>query len=323
MAKLSKFQRELIAAVQLRADAPASAIAKQLGVQERSVQHQLHRLSELGVIRKAPFLDIYPLGLRYMNIYFSVGSAQERNVQAFISYLMRSPKVSWIGALGGDFHYGIALAVRDMDETKTFFEGLPERFQALFFEKHYIYHLTLRVFPYKYLSSKKVSFPSIGYGSKAGVEIDDLDTQILALMAESHETSGRAVARTLGKPHATVETRIRRLEKSGVISGYWYMVDPAQLGYQTHKLLVYAKGVSGSFSSRLLEFSKQHPNIVYFIEGLGSWDFELGLDVEHSQNAVAVTQQLLDSFGGSINTVKVVPLFNVFKWRQYPAAGKQ
>ena len=62
------------------------------------------------------------------------------------------------------------------------------------------------------------------------VEIDRLDREILDILSEDSRLSYREVAKRLGVSHASVSTRIRRLEDEKVIRGYTTVVDPESLG---------------------------------------------------------------------------------------------
>jgi DNA-binding Lrp family transcriptional regulator len=62
--------------------------------------------------------------------------------------------------------------------------------------------------------------------------IDDLDRQILRLLAKNARLSFREVAVKLGVSTSTVSARIRRMEESSLIRGYVPDVDPSGLGYE-------------------------------------------------------------------------------------------
>ena len=316
--KLSQLQREIIPLIQLDARLSLARIAEQLHAQERSVRYQIDKLEERGLIRKAPFLNIYPLGRRYVNLYFSLGGSHSSAVEKLIQTLQQTLRVSWLAELGGDFHFGLSLIVETIEDVKEALDSLSRKFPAVFFEKSYAFHVSLRVFPAKFLSARKFPFPHLGYGATGRLfDADELDRKILALMAAQGLFSGRAIARVLGRPHVTVESRIRRLEKEGVIAGYWTLFDVSKLGYQTFKILVYAKGHQYALAEKLSGFAEDQPHISYLIECLGSWDFELGLDVESNGQVAQVTRAMIDACGSMINTIKVVPMFRVLKWRQF------
>jgi len=61
------------------------------------------------------------------------------------------------------------------------------------------------------------------------VEIDDLDRQILLLLAADSRLSYRELAKRLGISHANVSTRIKRLEDQNIIQGYTAVLNPERL----------------------------------------------------------------------------------------------
>ena len=64
------------------------------------------------------------------------------------------------------------------------------------------------------------------------LRIDDVDRSILNELLRDSRRSYRSIARRVGVSVGTVLTRIRRLEKSGVIKGYSAVLDHEKLGYQ-------------------------------------------------------------------------------------------
>ncbi|WP_406306327.1 Lrp/AsnC family transcriptional regulator [Streptomyces sp. NBC_00885] len=61
--------------------------------------------------------------------------------------------------------------------------------------------------------------------------VDALDTRILRLLMEQPRTSVREYARILGIARGTVQARIDRMEREGVITGTGPYLSPAALGH--------------------------------------------------------------------------------------------
>ncbi|AWK09253.1 AsnC family transcriptional regulator [Streptomyces spongiicola] len=61
--------------------------------------------------------------------------------------------------------------------------------------------------------------------------VDELDTRILRLMIDQPRTSVREYARLLGIARGTLQARIDRLERAGVITGTGPVLSPAALGH--------------------------------------------------------------------------------------------
>jgi len=62
--------------------------------------------------------------------------------------------------------------------------------------------------------------------------IDDVDRKILNELLRDCRRSYRSIARRAGVSVGTVLSRIRRMEKAGVIKGYSALLDHEKLGYQ-------------------------------------------------------------------------------------------
>ncbi|MFH9813008.1 Lrp/AsnC family transcriptional regulator [Streptomyces olivaceus] len=61
--------------------------------------------------------------------------------------------------------------------------------------------------------------------------VDELDTRILRLLLEQPRTSVREYARLLGVARGTLQARLDRLEREGVITGTAPSLSPAALGH--------------------------------------------------------------------------------------------
>ncbi|MFP3986369.1 Lrp/AsnC family transcriptional regulator [Streptomyces sp. E11-3] len=61
--------------------------------------------------------------------------------------------------------------------------------------------------------------------------VDELDTRILRLLLEQPRTSVREYARILGIARGTLQARLDRLERDGVITGTAPSLSPAALGH--------------------------------------------------------------------------------------------
>ncbi|MFJ9773006.1 Lrp/AsnC family transcriptional regulator [Kitasatospora sp. NPDC101157] len=60
-------------------------------------------------------------------------------------------------------------------------------------------------------------------------QLDEVDLQILALLQEDGRATQAAIAKTVGLTGPSVYSRIRRMERDGVIRGYTALVDPRAL----------------------------------------------------------------------------------------------
>ena len=69
--------------------------------------------------------------------------------------------------------------------------------------------------------------------NERGVLIDGIDKKILRALMEDARTPILQIAREVGISGAAIHQRLRKLEKSGLISGSKFVIDPRILGYTT------------------------------------------------------------------------------------------
>jgi len=100
------------------------------------------------------------------------------------------------------------------------------------------------------------------------MDIDELDHRILTVLCEDSRASSRKIAQRCSVSVGTVLTRIKRMEKAGIIKGYTIALDHEKLGYQLTAIaeITVSKG-------KLLEMEQaigKSPNVcaVYDITGL-------------------------------------------------------
>jgi Lrp/AsnC family leucine-responsive transcriptional regulator len=67
-------------------------------------------------------------------------------------------------------------------------------------------------------------------GDAMTTRLDDTDNQILAILQQSAALSKAEIARRVGLTPTAVFERIKKLEKTGVITGYEVKIDPRALG---------------------------------------------------------------------------------------------
>lgn len=75
------------------------------------------------------------------------------------------------------------------------------------------------------------SWQSFRMAAKLTISLDRVDTAILSVLQDNGRLSVAELARRITMSHSATAERVRRLEESGVISGYAAEVDPEALGF--------------------------------------------------------------------------------------------
>lgn len=100
--------------------------------------------------------------------------------------------------------------------------------------------------------------------------VDKTDINILKELVSDARVSCNEISRKIGVAVGTVVTRIRNLEKQGIIKGYSTILDPEKVGYEVTAIIeiIISKG-------KLLEVDKEiakNPNVYGVYDVTGSSD---------------------------------------------------
>lgn len=317
--KLSPQQAKILVATQLNADQPISKLRAKLSVKEHTIRYTLERAKRLGLIEKRYFINLFKLGFLQHEVFFSLSSDKRGVRDALLTKLKLADNISWIGRLGGDYQYGVNICSRDLHATVSFFDDLSASHGGDIVEKNLSLRVSLTFFGNRYLAPTHRIARSLSYSnSRDVVTIDETDHRLLRTIIRDGELSGHKIARSLELPQSTVDYRLKRLRSEGVIVGSYYVVRGELLGVVSFLCLIRTRGISTRFRGAIASFCAEHPEVVVMIESIGSWDFELVIDGFSAEQAMRVSEALLDLFGGAIQWIKMVPIFGYPKVSEYP-----
>lgn len=324
MATISEKERKVLYSLELEAELPISVVSKHTRAKGHTLRYALSRLIDNKIISKRAFINIYPLGFADYAIYFSLAPDKQSTKDALLSYLTRSEFVSWLAFFGGEFQYGMAISARNGAAVQHFLEEVSATFPGIFFHKSLSLRLGLTLISRKYLISdnQKPKTIRFGYNSKP-TTIDHKDHLILSSLESNGELSLRELAQLIKMPLTTLQQRITSLKKRGILEGSIYQVDATKFGMQTFRFLIETKSIDRKTRQALYDFALSHPYICYYIECLGSWDYELGVEVPHGSNAIDTQQEIYKKFGSELICVTILPLFGHLKLQNYPFKNLQ
>lgn len=97
--------------------------------------------------------------------------------------------------------------------------------------------------------------------------LDDIDRDILAMLQTEGRLTGAEVGRRVGLSQPAASARIQRLEKSGIITGYRAVVNPAALGLNIYAVI--RLRTTHAQLPRALELASRTPEITSILRVTG------------------------------------------------------
>ncbi len=149
--------------------------------------------------------------------------------------------------------------------------------------------------------------------------VDELDKAILVALQHDGRASVETVAETIGLTPTPTRRRIRRLEETGVISGYSAIVDPAACGldlslYVMIKLAQRDRETIDGFERAVQNL----PEIVNCDLVTGEFDYLMVMHTASMQDYNLYLRNVVAKIPGIVSIQTSVVIGNIKRARSYP-----
>jgi Lrp/AsnC family transcriptional regulator for asnA, asnC and gidA len=127
-------------------------------------------------------------------------------------------------------------------------------------------------------------------------QLDQLDSQILQMVADNARVPFLEVARACNVSGAAIHQRIQKLSKMGIINGSQFNLNPEIMGYETCAYMgLYLKDV-GSFD-KVVEELKKIPEVVECHYTTGGYDLFIKLYAKNNHHLLTIIHDKLQPLG--------------------------
>ena len=139
------------------------------------------------------------------------------------------------------------------------------------------------------------------------LEIDGIDKEILRALMEDARTPILEIARKVGISGAAIHQRLRKLEKSGLIAGSKFIINPKALGYTTMAFV----GIYLDKAMNNPEAVKQLQKIPEVLEchySTGNWSIFIKILCRDNEHLMHVLNKQIQTIPGVSRTETFVSL---------------
>ena len=133
--------------------------------------------------------------------------------------------------------------------------------------------------------------------------MDDLDAELIALLRDDARLPVAALAKKLRVARATVQNRMSRLERDGVIVGYTLRLKPQAEGHRIRAIM--SIEVDGNRAQEVLRLLRGHPAVTALHTTNGRWDLmaELRADNLESFDRVLGAVRMIDGIANTETSI--------------------
>ncbi|UCG69735.1 MAG: Lrp/AsnC family transcriptional regulator [Thermoplasmata archaeon] len=102
------------------------------------------------------------------------------------------------------------------------------------------------------------------------IELDKTDRRILGMLNKDARLSFRSISRELKISLTKVTSRVKKLEREGIIKGYIPLLDPEKLGYDM--LVIIGLDISKAKIVEIQQNIAKDPHVIAAYNTIGQWD---------------------------------------------------
>ena len=308
MVKIDLKDRKILYELDFNSRQPFSKIGKKVGLHKNVVIYRIKRLKEKGIIRNFyTEIDSFKLGYNSLRFYLVFRNITPEIRKEIINYFKKNKNTWWVGSFEGDYDLAVLIWVKELHEFYVYWEETLKKYRHYFQKQIFCNYVQLRLFRHSFLLDEydkldREKFEITGGGRK--VETDDLDFQILEVLAKNSRTPTIEIAKNLNSTVDTINSRIKKLIKLDVIQGFRVSIDYSKLGYRFFKVNIDLNDYNDR--SRMITYIKYNPNLIMIDKSIGYYDLELDLWVENLNRFHDIMDDLTIKFPKSIKNYTYV-----------------
>ncbi|MBI3037014.1 Lrp/AsnC family transcriptional regulator [Candidatus Woesearchaeota archaeon] len=129
------------------------------------------------------------------------------------------------------------------------------------------------------------------------VKLGKLDRKLLLALDFHARDSLTKLAKEIGSSKQTVDYKLRRLERLGVINGYVALVNTPALGYFYCRLLVTLQGTTALVVKEITTYCKSDSRVFWLFEMQGSFDLLIDMWAKSVDEFRVFVEQFMSKFG--------------------------
>lgn len=278
--ELDSIDKRILFELDLNARISEAQLAKRIRKSREVVHYRIKQLMDKGILLGyRPWVNLTKLGYHPYKIYLKI-AGDEKEQANFFNHLKHRQDVFWLGIADGAWDVGLTFFARSTEEFFKKKNELFVRFGRIILDKKTGIVANAYVYPKKFLS-KEERRTMVFFGAVEFHEIDETERKILSQLLQNARMKLVELAQNVGSSIEVVRNRIKILEEKGILLGYTITWDYTKLGLEFYKTFLYFDKLDEENEKKLLEFCKQHPNILHVVRQVSPWDVELEIMVEN------------------------------------------
>ena len=280
-----------------------SKIAKKVGLSKNSIALRFKKLEPL-ISHSVVGINNEALGYKLVKVYYKLKSLDEKIEKKIFNELKKHKNILWAAKFYGSFDLSIALLVKNLDELIDHTNAFNKTFSKEIISKEIQIVTEQYFFRHNYLHKNQPSKTYHISQETTKTKLSKTDKKILLTIGNSPRMNLIDIAAKTKLTTKTISSRLKHLEKTGIIMGYFMTLDNSKFNLDTFKLLVQ---INNSEKTKAFEgYLTSLKNIRHLRKFLGTWDYEIDCTYPHISDLQKEIEKTRQKFPGLFKKIEIV-----------------
>lgn len=301
--KLDKYDRMILHELDKNCRLPLSKLAKKVRRSRQAVEYRINNMVDSGLITSfAVAINPSKMGYRLYKIYLQLKNI-EKDRDRLMNFLYNAGNVYWMGECDGEWDLIFAVSALDEKEFFDFKNELFSKFGSVIIDHYGDMLVDVRQYVKMYFTGEKDK-PVMFAGAVEDNKIEKTDARILAALLKDARMHVTELAKHAKTTPAIVRSRMKKMEKLGIIIQYRIGVDLEKIGMELFKAIIHTDKYSEDEEKKFIAFVSSLPNVQYIIRNM--WQTELEFAVSGYKEYRHIISALRKNFPSLIRNVESV-----------------
>lgn len=302
-----KRNMQLLALLDKNSRTSVNELARKLKLSKDAVKYRINNLEKEEIItRYFADIDVSKIGLILNKAVFKFQNTTKSKELEIFEFLMNCPKIGWVSFCSGAWDGMIVIYTKDLYEYNEIIKKINEKYGQYIHTKAFVAHPDYYVCNRRWLTDKSENIISHIGGPIEKTQTDEIDRTILKNLSKNSRISILSLAEKVKLSSAGVIRRIKILENERVILNYRIGLNLDKLKKEFCKSFIYLQNTNNAQQQRIISYCLNHKNVTAVTNSIGSWDFELEMEVSNFEEFYRIMNEIKNEFKEYIKNYEAV-----------------
>jgi len=284
-----------------------SSIGKKVKLSKNSVALRFEKLKDL-MLHNVTGINNELIGQTMVKVYYSFDFYDEKTEKNIIEYIKNNSNIMWAARMYGPYDLCIAIFIDDLHPLISEINRFNKKFSSKINQKEMQIVYKQIFFRNNFIHNQPVlqSYKLVKIDNK--VILNDSERKILKTIKYNPRMSIIEIAQKTNLTQKTASNYLKKLQKLGVITGYFMTLNPIKFNLNTFKLMIQIQNLKDH--KEFEAYLQSIKNVRYVAKMLGLWDYEIDLVYQNINDLQAQIEMIKQRFPNVLKKISILSMGN-------------